>query len=93
MNGLTNPQPLLEDLDACELVGGGVRGGGAGVMGMDGRAGGEPSYSIWQPGFSREITTSFWVPETSIEDKEHLYSSHVCLSPCFIASGLILRSW
>lgn len=71
MNGLTNPQPLLEDLRCHELVGGGVWGGGRGE-GMDGRAGGEPSYSIWQPGFSREITTSFWVPETSIEDKEHL---------------------
>ena len=23
MNGLTNPHPLSEDLDACELVGGG----------------------------------------------------------------------
>ena len=60
--------------------------------GMDGRAGGEPGYSIWQPGFSRGITISFWVPETSIEDKEHLYSSHVCFGPCFIASGLILEA-
>lgn len=26
MNGLTNPHPLLEDSDACELIGGGGRG-------------------------------------------------------------------
>lgn len=62
-----------------------MRGGGAGGDGHGWESWWGAKLFHMATRILREITTSFWVPETSIEDKEILYSSHVCLSPCFIA--------